>query len=699
MRVLLLAILAFLPLAAQAQMAATLVADSVRIEGRDRLIAEGSVEALYDGTRLRATRVIYDRASDRLTIEGPLTLTGADGALLLADSARLDPRFQTGLLLGARLVLDQQLQLAANRIDRVEGRYTQLTKTAITSCAVCAGRAPIWSIRAERVLLDAEAEQLYLEAAQVRIKDVPILYLPRLRLPTPSNGRATGLLAPRLSTNGLLGPGIRLPYFIALGESRDLTITPYLARETRTLGTRYRQAFARGGTEVVAALSSDSLREDVRGFLAATGTFRVAGDLTLSFDVEAASDDAYLSDYDISDTDRLASVVALTRVTDASLFATSASFYETLRETESDGSLPPVVLTAGFLTQVDPAVGGRLTFAASADTLLRYGTADGELARDLSRLGIEASWRVGHVFRSGLDAQATAAVAVDAYQVGDPVIGTSETLGRLVPTAQLTLRYPLERTTSRARHRLEPVVALTASDAYGDTPPNEDSARPEFDEGNLLALSQFPGQDAVQTGSRAAVGLIWTREGAGGIRSTLTAARLLQDDPSPQFTNASGLDSRLSDWLVAGRVSLPRGLTLEARSLIDDTGDVGLTTARLGWQTADLALAANYFYQPADPAIGQTRELSEYAFDGTVDLSRTWSLSAAARYDLDLDAAIDASLGIGYTNECLRVSLSASRSFASSLNLQPTTDVGVSVDLLGFSARADGISALGRCDT
>ena len=700
MRALIMAIcLLLMPLAAHAQMAATLVADSVWIEGDNRLVAEGAVEALYDGTRLRASRVTYDRAADRLTVEGPLVLTGATGELLLADSARLDPRFQTGLLLGARLVLEQQLQLAANRVDRVDGRYTQLTKTAITSCAVCSGRAPIWSIRAERVLLDAEAEQFYLEGAQFRVKDVPVLYLPRLRLPTPSNGRATGLLTPRLSTNGLLGPGIRLPYFVALGESRDLTITPYLARETRTLETRYRQAFNRGGVEIRAAASSDSLQDGLRGFVAATGSFRVATDLTLSFDIESASDDAYLSDYDISDTDRLASVVALTRVDDTSLFSTSASFYETLRETESDGSLPPVVLTASYLRQTYPRLGGTLTFSGSADTLLRYGTEDGELARDLSRLGAAATWRAGLVTRGGLDAQVAASVAVDAYQVGDPVIGTSDTLGRFVPTAQLTLRYPLERTTARARHTLEPALALTASAPAGDTPPNEDSARPELDEGNLLAFTQFAGQDAQQDGARAAIGLSWTREGADGVTSTLTLGRVLQDDPSPEFTVASGLDGRRSDWLVAGRLSLPRGLAFDARALVDDAGDVSLSTARLAWETTGLALAASYLDAPADPRIGQFRDLSEYAFDGTVDLTRTWSLSAAARYDLDQDAAIDASLGLGYTNECLRVSLSASRSFASSPNLQPTTDVGVSVDLLGFSARADGISALGRCDT
>ena len=48
------------------------------------------------------------------------------------------------------MVLDQQLQLAAAQIDRVDGRYTQLTRAAATSCQVCAAiAAPLWQIRAE----------------------------------------------------------------------------------------------------------------------------------------------------------------------------------------------------------------------------------------------------------------------------------------------------------------------------------------------------------------------------------------------------------------------------------------------------------------------------------------------------------------------------------------------------------------------
>jgi len=58
------------PLSTLAQEQAALVADRLAITGRDVLVAEGNVEVLYKGRRLTAKRIVYDRAADRLVIDG-----------------------------------------------------------------------------------------------------------------------------------------------------------------------------------------------------------------------------------------------------------------------------------------------------------------------------------------------------------------------------------------------------------------------------------------------------------------------------------------------------------------------------------------------------------------------------------------------------------------------------------------------------
>ncbi|MEP4639725.1 MAG: LPS-assembly protein LptD, partial [Yoonia sp.] len=109
MRALLTCLFLLLPVTATAQGVATLVADNVSVEGNSRLIAQGNIEVFYDDTRLSARRIVYDQTGDQLTIDGPIFIQTADGEILTANRATLDPQLENGMLRGARLVLDQQL--------------------------------------------------------------------------------------------------------------------------------------------------------------------------------------------------------------------------------------------------------------------------------------------------------------------------------------------------------------------------------------------------------------------------------------------------------------------------------------------------------------------------------------------------------------------------------------------------------------
>lgn len=175
---------------------AVLVADEIEVTADRRLIARGNVEAFQGTTRLSAEAIEYNPDTQLLTITGPIVLDDGAGAIVLADQGQLSEDLQNGLLTGARLVLDEHLQLSSVQLSRVDGRYTQLYKTAVTSCRICADnpQPPLWQIRAKRVIHDTQAREIYFEGAQLRVRNIPILYLPRLRLPDPTQDRSTGFL-------------------------------------------------------------------------------------------------------------------------------------------------------------------------------------------------------------------------------------------------------------------------------------------------------------------------------------------------------------------------------------------------------------------------------------------------------------------------------------------------------------------------
>lgn len=688
--------LMLLPSVSLAQNAATLLADRVILNDADQLIASGNVEVLFEGSRLTAAEILFDRASDTLQITGPIFIQDADGTILTADTATLDPRLENGILQGARIVLDQQLQLAATQIDQQQGRFTQLYKTSATSCRVCGNGPPLWEIRAERVIRDAELRQLYFENATFRVRGVPLIWLPRMRLPDPTLSRSTGLLVPEQRNTTQLGFGIKLPYFFTLGDHRDLTVTPYVSAETKTLELRYRQAFANGNLEVEAAVSDDTLVDGTRGYLFAEGKFALANAYQLRFDIETSSDPAYLLDYGYSSKDRLDSALELLRVTDQTLFQTRLTYYGSLRETESNDSLPPVIADITYARRMTPRWGGSLDYELGLDTEYRPSNDDGDAGRDVLRAGGRANWTATRVLDYGLVLEAQAGARADLFLVDDDS-NFAQSDVRFVPDSNITLRWPLaRRMASGTQHVLEPVIALGWAQTYGGTAPNEDSTRNELDRANLLATSRFAGEDAIQTGPNVAVGLTWSRYGAQGVTSFLSFGRVIQQDTNTQFTTSSGLDGSRSDWLIAGQFTTPDGFIFDARSLWEDSGDLTIADARIAWSNDVLEIKANYGWQSPDPARGRTDNVSEWTFDAGYDLSDAWRFNLDARYDVAGDRPVEAGGGVRWRNECVSIDVSVSRRYTSSTTVEPTTTFGLSGTIGGFSTgRAAGGIATG----
>jgi hypothetical protein len=203
------------------------------------IVAEGNVEVFYRGVRLTAPRVRYERAGERLFIEGPITLADGDTVTVLADAAELDADLRNGILLGAQMVLDQELQLAAPRIDRVEGRYVQLPNAVATSCRVCASNpTPLWEIRARpRHPRPGDAADL------LRGRAVPPRRGARrlsAALPDARPHGRTRLAAscPAIVNSSLLAQGIQTPYFLTFGDHADLLLTPWVSDVTTTRSRR-----------------------------------------------------------------------------------------------------------------------------------------------------------------------------------------------------------------------------------------------------------------------------------------------------------------------------------------------------------------------------------------------------------------------------------------------------------------------------
>ena len=692
----LVAILVVLAQGAVAQDRATLVADNVMITSEDTLIASGHVEVYFRGQRLTASSIEYDQTADRLIISGPIRIEDGNGNVFLAEQADLSADLAEGILVSARLVLNQRLQLAAAELVRADGgNLTAMRRVAASSCTICPGNpTPLWEIRAREVIHDAAARQIYFRDASLRFYGVPVLYLPTLRVPDPTLKRATGFLMPVLRSTTALSTGLKLPYFIILGESRDLTITPYLTfLGNQTVELRYRQAFRNGNLVVEGAATRDDLGPvNPRGYLRASGTFDLGQDYLLAFQGVSVTDPAYLLDYGVTDADRLNSQIALTRTQRDLSLSTRLIGFQSIRDGESNGTLPTTVTDLAYEWRFEPAlVGGMAGLRLDGHSDYRSsespidnngdGVADG---RDLERVSLALDWRRNWITANGLAIGAMTTLAADAYSIAQDA-GFAGTPQRLSGAAGLELRWPLMRSNPDGVLQLfEPILQFVTSTAQDTAIPNGDSTLVEFDEGNLFSLDRYPGADAVEAGSRMNLGVSYLRDDPSGWSFGATVGRVVRLSDLGQFSNASGLAGQKSDWLVAWSLENQDGLALTNRLVIDDTLSLTKGELRFDFANPSIELSGSYQYLLADASEYRQETASEIVLAARRDLTANWSADLSTRYDLRADRLARAGLDLDFRNECIALTLSLSRRYTSSTSVEPSTDFGLSVELLGF---------------
>ena len=685
---------------ALAQPLASLIADDIRVDPSGRIAAEGDVEVFFDGTRLKATALTYDSATDRLYITGPITVDDGAGTIFQAEAAELDSDLRHGILTSARLVLNRELQMAAAEIARIGNRYTQLSRVVASSCQVCASNpTPLWEIRASRVVHDTEARQLYFENAQFRLAGVPVVYLPRLRLPDPSLERASGFLIPSLRTSSALGTGVKLPYFVAIGDHADLTLTPYVSSKTGTLEFAYQQYVRNGEINIVGAATRDDL-EGTRGYLFADGRLRLARGFVADAQFEFVSDPGYLFSYDYSNKDRLTNSIGLSRTRDKDLFRTRLIEFRTLRDSEIPirDTLPDRYAEIYYEREMPSLSFGGRTFASfDASTINRPSSTDGD-GRDVSRVGVGLNWHRTDLASPGIVLKTELGLRAESFNVGQDS-SFARNSSRVIPRAAFELRWPFSRQTrDGGQEVLEPIARLDIAKAASNAVPLEDSRIIEFDEANLFAFSRYPGSDGVEDGVRAALGLAWHRNAPSGWYSDLVVGRVAQiDGGSLVYSEGSGLTGDQSEWLLSARLGNQNGFSLTSRTLFDDNVTFTLSETRVDWRGESATLGSSVVFAQPEPAEGRDDKLSEWTFEGSLELNDAWTARSNWRYDFTAGRSARTGLGLQYRNECIDVDLSLSRRYATSTSVDPTTDFGFRVSLLGVGNGTAGRSNRHKC--
>ena len=684
---------------AQSSAFTSLVADNVSYDSASgQLTASGNVVILFEGTRLEASKIIYDAGQGRIFAEGPIRLVDASGDIFLADIAELSTDLSEGIIRGAKLLLTNQFQISAAEIRRSSGRFNTLYRTVGTSCQVCFDRpVPLWQIRASRIIHDMDRQRFYFENARFEVLGIPILYLPTLRMVDPVVTRASGLLAPAFTSSDLYGFGLKMPFFLTLGDHADATITPFITNGGAfLLEGQFRRRYAQGILDIDSAFTvSDGEGNSGAGYLAVDFTYDIGRNREIYANITLTNDDGFLRRFGFDQSDRLVSTMGVRHFSETGFFEIGAIFFQSLRDDEIDAEVPFALPEISFRkTWEAPLVGGRIGLNLDSVGLFRA------TGRDVFRVSSSLDWRRDWNAPMGLRASTFAELHADVYKVWDDVSFDDGMLLRATPVIGAELRLPLVRAgKDNVLHVIVPVVQViyTADPDFNDVVPNEDSLQVEFDETNLFAINRFPGSDLYETGLRANIGASYRRYDPSGWTLGADFGKVFRFEENTQFSTGSGLSGLSSDTLAAIMFELPPNIRIINRLLIGQEFEVRRAETEILLNFDRIGFDATYVYLSPDVTAGSPVARSEASIAATYRFRSNWEVRGDWRRDLISNQDIFAGLGLTYGNECVEIDVYLSRRFTNSNNVPAETSFDVSVRLAGFGGGLQNEWPAQRC--
>jgi len=212
---------------------------------RDRDLFYLEADSLNNDERSGILTVIGDvegRYEDRSLAIGNVTLIDATGSVQYAEKLELSEELDTGT--------------ATNYTGRLEGggvvgaRFVNRTEVD----------KPSWRLKAKRVKQDKGTRTIRYNDATLELFGLPVFYTPYLAHPDPSADRASGLLTPFVGLTSDKGATLRAPYYWAIDDYTEATITPRIySKVNPLLGIQFSRRFNTGRVDIDTSFTYGSI--------------------------------------------------------------------------------------------------------------------------------------------------------------------------------------------------------------------------------------------------------------------------------------------------------------------------------------------------------------------------------------------------------------------------------------------------------
>jgi len=194
--------------------------DQAAVEGPNLKFFADDIDLYEDTNRVVASgNVVFTNADGRISAERVEFNTGTGIGTFYDASGIMSVGAATGATAAAFGGQEPDVYFYGAKLEKIGPRKYRITNGGFTTCVQ---PTPRWEVTSGSVVLNLD-EYAIARNTLLKVKGVPMFYLPLLYYPIQKSQRATGFLLPTYGTSTLRGQSISNAFFWAIDRSQDAT--------------------------------------------------------------------------------------------------------------------------------------------------------------------------------------------------------------------------------------------------------------------------------------------------------------------------------------------------------------------------------------------------------------------------------------------------------------------------------------------
>ena len=192
-------------------------------EESDTVTATGNVVVIKGDTKVTADSIRVNRTTNAVDARGNVVVHNPEGTIE-AEALQFEMEEEIGQISNGTVRLPRhQYTITGKKLQKSYGQTYHVEEGTVTTCECDDPKKADWSIGAKTLDLTKRGKGV-VRGGLLKVRDVPILYLPYVSFPVQTD-RQSGLLFPKHGFSSKRGFQWQQPFYWAMNKSHDVTVT------------------------------------------------------------------------------------------------------------------------------------------------------------------------------------------------------------------------------------------------------------------------------------------------------------------------------------------------------------------------------------------------------------------------------------------------------------------------------------------